>query len=213
MYCDHNVELIPESSEIAELHEGVCPVSWAKSCVSTARRENCGQSVMCRDGMTQLKALLGDITSGKGQSEDLDLIKDICTVIAGTKGCEIASKAAGNVLFSMERYAEEWDLHCRRKRCTALVCEDYYSVYIDPAACRGCRDCVKNAPEGAIDSGEGMISVIRDDKALKAPGFLDCCPNGAIKKAGAVKPKVPEAPVPVGSFDGAGGGGRRRRRG
>lgn len=209
MYCNHKTDIVSERSEISELEEGLCPVGWAKDCVADARHENCGKSVMCRDGMTQLLVLLNDIISGKGQSGDLDLIKDICTVIADTKGCAIALKTAGNVLYSMEHYADEWDMHCRRKRCSALVCDEYYSVYIDPALCQGCHDCVKNAPDGAIALGDGMISVITDDRQLKNSQFISCCPNGAIKKAGAVKPKLPDAPIPIGSFE---AGGRRRRR-
>ncbi|HHU22708.1 MAG TPA: hypothetical protein GXZ52_04725 [Clostridiales bacterium] len=211
MYCDLNVNLIPESSEISELKEGVCPVNWAKNCIALAREGNCGQSVMCRDGMTQLLILLEDVTSGKGQPDDLELIKDLCTVISESKGCEISAKAASNVLFSMEKYFDEWDIHYRRKRCTALACKSYYNVYIDPALCTGCEICAKAAPEGAIAGGEGMIHVIKDDSRLKNDEFFALCPVAAIKKAGAIKPRVPQEPVPVGSFE-ANGGRRRRRR-
>lgn len=213
IHCNEKVDLIPDASEIAELGAEVCPVDWAKRCVAIARHENDGLSVMCRDGMTQLLILIGDVTGGKAASEDLDIIKDLCAVISETKGCELSRKAAANVLYSMDRYADDWDQHCRRKRCSHLVCEAYYSVYIDPAVCQACHDCVKAAPAGAIASGDGMISVIVDDSALKDAAFIASCPKGAIKKAGAVKPRVPEAPIPVGSFGGESAGGRRRRRG
>jgi NADH-quinone oxidoreductase subunit F len=212
MYCEHNVELIPDSSAISSLPEGVCPVDWAKTCVDIARENNCGQSVMCRDGMTQLQAIISDLVRGKGESEDIELIRDLATVISQSKGCEIAEKTAKNVLFSLDNYADEWDAHCRRKRCSALVCKSYYSVYIDPAVCDGCGNCIKNAPEGAIAGGDGLISVVQDDSELKDSEFAAVCPKGAIKRCGAVKPRLPEAPVPVGSFS-AEGGGRRRRRG
>ena len=69
---------------------------------------------------------------------------------------------------------------------------------------------------GAVLGGEGMIHVIKNDRELKNDAFIGCCPVGAIKKCGAIKPPVPPAPVPVGSFgaaSGGAGGGRRRRRG
>lgn len=208
MNCDVKATVLPESSEIAELKDGMCPVDWALECVRIARKENCGKSVMCRDGMTQLLILLTDVTTGKGESDDLVMIKDLCQVIAATDGCEIAAKAAGNVLCSMDKYFDEWDLHCRRKRCTALACESYYSVYIDPALCTGCGACAK---DGAVEGGAGMIHVIKDDTTLKTAEFFALCPVDAIQKAGAVKPKLPDAPIAVGTFDA--GGGRRRRRG
>lgn len=205
------VDLIPD---ISTLTEGICPVCWAKDCIAIARHENDGTSVMGRDGMTQLLILINDITTGKGENEDIELLKDLCTVISEADGCDIAAKAAANVLYSLDKYGDEWDLHCRRKRCTALQCEAYYTIYIDPNECKGCRDCVSAAPEGAIANGEGLISVVMDDSALKSAEFIASCPNGAIKKSGGlIKPKVPEAPVPVGSFGGESGGGRRRRRG
>lgn len=213
MYCDHNVNLIPDFSEIDVLGEGVCPVAWAKKCIDIAHLNNCGKSVMCRDGMTQLAVLMDDLVSGRAESEDLELIRDLCNVIAAAPGCELSAKAAGNVLKSMDRYADEWDSH-RRRRCKALVCPGCFSLYIDPAVCRGCHACVKAAPDGAIAWGEGMVSVIKDDSAVRTDEFIAVCPNGAIKKAGAVKPRIPEEPTPVGGAgDGTEGGRRRRRRG
>ena len=211
MYCDFNVDLIPDKSEISVLAEGVCPVDWAKKCIETAMYNNCGKSVMCRDGMTQLAAILEDFVNGRAESEDLELMRDIATVISTTPGCEISQKAANALLYSIEHYSDEWDLH-RRKRCSALVCPSYYSLYIDPAACTGCGKCLAASPEGAVAGGEGLIHVIKDDSALKNAEFIAVCPEGAIKKYGAIKPQVPEEPVAVGSFE-AGGGRRRRRRG
>ena len=114
MDCKYNAELIPDASELEALPESACPVDWAKRCVDTAHLENCGKSVMCRDGMTQLALLIDDVVSGRGQGDDLALIKEICEVIVTTHGCELAQKAAGNVLASMEKYADAWDQHCRR---------------------------------------------------------------------------------------------------
>ena len=100
----------------------------------------------------------------------------------------------------------------------ALPSKCYYSLYIDPAVCKGNGACLKACPAGAVVGGEGMISVIKDESGLKTEAFIASCPNGAIKKyGGPVKPRTPSDPVPVGSFGAEGGaaagGGRRRRRG
>ena len=212
MNCKINVELIPDASEIAEARPDMCVVDWARKAVETARHENCGKSVMCRDGITQLAAIIGDIVSGRGQPDDLALLRELSEVIATTGGCALAEKAARDVLDSLDRYAEEWDLHCRRKRCTNLICKSYFGVYCAPEKCQGCTACMKVCPAGAISGGPGMICVVDTDKCVRCGKCFEVCPHEARAKFGAVKPKLPEAPVPVGSFSGGAAGGARRSR-
>ncbi len=131
MYCDYNADTIPSRDT---LQAGMCPVKWALESVTIARDNNCGKSVMCRDGMTQLVQILTDLTTGNPEDDDIDLVREICQVIATTPGCEIAIKAAGNVLWSLENNTMEWMAH-KRKRCAAGIC------YAAPAG-------VGAAPEG-----------------------------------------------------------------
>ena len=212
MHCHTEIDCIPDRSEIDPLPEGVCPVKWAEELIHTALDAACGRSVLCRDGLAQLALLIHGITTGKGTGEDLETIRDIADVMSQAEGCPLVRKAAEGLRCSMERYPEEWNLHCVRRRCTALACEAYYSVYIDPALCKGCHNCVMHAPAGAILYGDGMVSVIRDDSGLKGADFAAVCGCGAIKRFGSVRPRLPETPVPVGSFGGTDGAPRRRRR-
>ena len=212
MHCHTEVEHIPSAAEIETLPEGVCPVKWAKQLVAAARKAACGKTVLCRDGLTQLALLIDGVTTGRGSEDDLETIGDIVFVMSEAEGCPLVKKVAAELRTSMEIYQEEWFQHCMRKRCSALACEAYYSVYIDPILCKGCHACVAHAPEGAILHGDGMISVILDDSELKDAGFAESCPCGAIKRSGTVKPRLPDSLVPVGSFGAAGGAPRRRRR-
>jgi NADH-quinone oxidoreductase subunit F len=159
------------------------------------QQQSCGKSVMCRDGITQLQQIVEDQVRGRGQSDDFELLCDLCKVIAETDGCELSSKAASNILHSLERDYDSWSQHCLRKRCSELVCKANYSVYIDPELCNGCGICLQIEPKGAIDGDSGLIHVVRDDSGLKTETAFAACPHGAIKKAGAVKPRVPENPV------------------
>ena len=214
MNCSLNVELLPEPQEIVNKRGDICPVDWSLKIADTARMNHCGKSVMCRDGMIQLYTIICDIVSDKGQPEDLELLKDICIVIRQSDGCDLASKAAELIFESLERYADEWDIHIRRKRCTALACKRYYTVHVLPEKCTGEGACLQACRYGAILGGTGLISVINNEKCTRCGACLEVCPSGAIRKAGAVKPKVPEAPVPVGSLPSgdAEGGTRRRKR-
>ena len=71
MNCSINVDKIPDASEIAEARSDVCVVDWAKKVIDAAHHENCGKSVMCRDGITQVAAIIADIVSDKGQADDV----------------------------------------------------------------------------------------------------------------------------------------------
>ncbi len=211
--CLERADKLPELSAAKAMAEGVCPVQWCLELVKAARAEACGKSVMCRDGLWQLELMIEACMSGQSGEEDLAVMKETLDAME-TVGCPNTQKVAQLIKANQETYASEWDLHVRRKRCTAMVC--YYDLYIDPATCTGCGECLKAAPSGAVEGGDGMIHVIKDDKALKTAEFIGTCPVGAIKKCGAIKPPVPPAPVPVGSFGaaaGGAGGGRRRRRG
>ena len=211
--CLERAEKLPEISAAQSVAEGVCPLHWCLELVKAARVEACGKSVMCRDGLWQLQLMIEGCMRGQSKEEDLAVMKETLDAME-LIGCPNTQKVAQLLKANMETYASEWDLHVRRNRCSAMVC--YYDLYIDPAVCTGCGECLKAAPSGAVLGGEGMIHVIKNDRELKNDAFIASCPVGAIKKCGAVKPPVPPAPVPVGSFGaaaGGAGGGRRRRRG
>ncbi len=180
MRCSLNVELLPELDEIADMREAFCPVNWALEIADTARMNHCGKSVMCRDGMNQLYVILRDIVSEKGRPDDLELLKDICRVIKRSEGCDIARKAAGLIYELLVRYEDEWDIHIRRKRCTALVCKRYYTVHVLPEKCAGAGACIKACEYGAILGGAGLVSVIDNEKCRRCGACLEACPSGAV---------------------------------
>lgn len=214
MSTDIDFQKLPATEDFAPLAEGVCPVEWARERVAGARLTSCGRSVGCRDGLTQLQTIVTDITTGAGQPNDLAMLRDIATYIAAMGDCEAALTAARGVLFSLDRYAAEWDAHCNRKRCAALVCAAYISVICLPERCQGDTACLKACPVDAIAGGSGLIAVVDEARCTRCGACLTVCPQGAIARSGPVKPKLPDAPIPVGSFATAAAAGvvRRRRR-
>ena len=204
---------LPEITAAQSVGEGVCPLVWCKELVEQARALSDGKNVMNRDGLWQLQLMIEAATRGQSGEEDLAVMKETLDAME-LLGDAMSAKVAALIKANQAAYADEWDLHVRRNRCSSLIC--YYDLYIDPALCKGSGACLKAAPGNAVLGGEGMISVIKNDRELKNEAFIACCPNGAIKKCGAIKPPCPPAPVPVGSFGaaaGGAGGGRRRRRG
>ncbi len=212
MICDKKADFLPGIIDIREKKEDVCPVDWALNVADAARKESCGLCVMCREGLLQLYTIISDITQDRGESEDIELLTDLCEVINKTGGCEISRTASELILESLKLHTDEWNVHLRRKRCSASVCRQFITVVIQPELCQGCGDCVEKCPEDAILGGKDMIHVISREKCTKCGECIAACPHQAIIKAGAVIPKTPEQPVPVGSFGGDDDGGRRRRR-
>lgn len=209
--CQQEGNALTGLEKLENKPDQVCPVQQACALAKEARLLSCGKDTMCRDGLAQLYLLCESVSLGSAAPGDLELLKECCEVIVLAGGCEMSAACAGAILESLKRYPEEWAEHVGgRKRCRALACDAFCHVYVDPALCTGCGTCIAKAPEGAIEGGEGQISVIRQEEGLKGEGFLSLCPKGAIKKySGNVIPPHPSDPVPVGSF----GGGRRRRRG
>lgn len=215
--CTKSLELLPDlevnfaNLETKSKEPLGCPVAWALHVIKTARENACGKSVMCRDGLWQLEQIMEDGISGKGQSEDLELMADILDGFRIT-GCDLVKQTAILVKASISEYTDEWEAHIKRKKCAYLVCKEYYTVHIDPSSCQGSGDCKAVCPEGAIIGKEGCISIVDQEKCTKCGKCFAVCGNNAIIKAGSKKPKVPEELIPVGSFEEGGSGGRRRRR-
>ena len=207
--CETTVPELPSLEAVKEKSPEICAVDQALAIARTAYRASCGRGTFCRDGLCQLCRILEEITRDKGSMEDLELLKELCAAMVTAGDCDLSVTAAGLVLAALETHWEEMSGHITRKRCAAMVCAPFCNVYIDPALCTGCGTCLNFAPKGAVAGGEGLIHVITDDKDLKTPEFLSCCPVEAVKKCGPVIPRLPEAPVPVGSFSAR----TRRRRG
>lgn len=196
-----------------------CVVEYSTALMDLARKESCGKDVFCREGTWQVSEIMADIARGRGDANDIDLLKELMKLIRENSECERSSSAAGRCLDLMSEYQEEWDLHVRRKRCTNLVCKPSFDVYIFPDLCDGCGKCVEVCPIDAIVGGKALIHLIDQEKCSKCQECIAICPAGAIRKAAVsgIKPKVPDFPVPVGSFmtgtSEESGSSRRRRRG
>lgn len=217
MICETKSTMLPHWDETAFRDGTLCVVEFAKELLEQAKRESCGRDVLCREGTWQVAEIMRDITLGKGCSDDLALMQELLMLIKENASCEMAYTAATRGLELILKYPEEWDLHIRRKRCTNLVCEMSFSLYIDPERCDGCQLCVDKCPESAIRGGDNLIHVINLEACTKCLDCIEICPKQAIWKAGQVKPAVPVEPVPVGSFGNSAGreeesGGMRRRR-
>lgn len=201
MNCDKTIDLIHDVPVTFEKQNN-CAVDWAHRFVIAVNGQTCGKSVFCREGIAQIERIVEDIVSGKGRPGDTDLLVEICAGIQEEADCDLSRKAAGALIDSIQSYREEWETHIRRKRCPASVCRHLVAYYIQGDKCNGCGECAAKCPEKAIYGVGGLIHVIRQDACVKCGECFDVCAGivGAVAKTGGILPRVPEKPVPVGTW-------------
>lgn len=204
-------DFLQDINEIEQNQAG-CPVHLMAETVKSGIKYSCGKTVFCRDGLLQLAQIISDIAGGKGRTDDLMLLDDICHMLETESQCSLVEIITDKIMKSISDNRDEWEKHCNRKLCSQMVCKGCYNLYIDPAVCNGCGECKRNVSAESILGSAGMIHIIKNDMELKGQNIEAICPLGAIKKMGPIKPQVPDAPVPVGSFKPAGGLLKKRRR-
>ncbi len=83
--------------------------------------ESCGQCTPCREGTGWLYRIVSRIEKGQGRPEDLALLDDITTKIAGRTICALGDAAAMPVQGMLKHYRDEFQYHIDNKRCLVAV--------------------------------------------------------------------------------------------
>lgn len=160
------------------LDETNCMVETARFFLEFLTKEDCGKCTFGRLGIKQLLMILEDITKGKGEEKDLELLEDLSKDLIEGCLCNLGKMAPNPVLTTLKYFREEYLAHIREKRCPALVCKDLIAYVILPERCeRGCDHCVLTCPTEAIVSDEKTRKKkIIQDKCVKCGTCLEVCP-------------------------------------
>lgn len=205
MICEKTIDDLPKSTAFSP--DNNCPVDRAKMLMEICSKNSCGCCVLCREGTLQVFEILNDVTTGKAEDGDIELILELCEVISKVAGCKQAKEIATQCIELIRIYPEEFEQHTR-KRCNNLICKQYYTLHILPNDCTGCGECI--CPKNAIKGENGFIHIIDNDICNRCLECVQKCAVGCIKKAGVIKPKSPAEPIAVGTF--IDDSSRRRRR-
>nr|WP_316967942.1 NADH-ubiquinone oxidoreductase-F iron-sulfur binding region domain-containing protein [Candidatus Methanocrinis alkalitolerans] len=168
------------SGSIIVLDEDTCAVDLARYFVDFLCDESCGKCVPCREGLRQMRNILGEIVAGRGKGEDLDALVDIASLMKAASLCALGRTAANPALSTIRHFRDEYLAHIEDQRCPALVCEGLISYFIRPDLCIACGLCEKNCPAGAIYEGEGdedTFMVIDQSRCTRCGICFHVCPS------------------------------------
>ncbi|MDO9109209.1 MAG: NADH-ubiquinone oxidoreductase-F iron-sulfur binding region domain-containing protein, partial [Desulfatirhabdiaceae bacterium] len=138
------------SGGMVVMDESTCMVDIARYFLDFTQKESCGQCTLCRLGTKQMLNLLEDITKGKGQPGDIDLLVEMGNAVNSGSLCGLGQSAGNPVLTTVKYFREEYEAHINEKSCPALACKELISYRILDDKCKGCTICAKACPTEAI---------------------------------------------------------------
>ena len=178
------------------MDEDTCMVDIAKYFLDFLSDESCGKCLPCREGIWQMLEILTDITEGRGEKGDIELLERLAENVTKTSLCALGQTAPNPVLTALRYFRDEYMAHIEEKRCPAYVCKSLTSYYIEPSMCQACLICLRNCPVEAIEGGKGLIHLINQDKCTKCGTCFQVCPShfGAVARLSGEP--VPPPPLP-----------------
>ncbi len=100
------------------LDDHTCPVGMVRNLERFFARESCGWCTPCRDGLPWAAQVLDAIEEGRGEPGDLDVLADLCRLMApGHTYCALAAGAVEPLQSALKLFREEFERHIRDKRC------------------------------------------------------------------------------------------------
>jgi NADH-quinone oxidoreductase subunit F len=168
------------SGGLVVLNQNTCMVRIAKFFMGFTLNESCGKCVLCREGTKQMRALLEDITQGRGTEDTLVLLEELATMVQLGSLCGLGKTAPNPVLSTLRYFRDEYLAHVNEKRCPANECKALMDYVINPELCKGCGLCAKNCPVSAISGEKKQPYTIDSAICIKCSLCAESCKFKAI---------------------------------
>ena len=165
------------SGGMVVMDESTCMVDIARYFLDFTQKESCGQCTLCKLGTKQMLTLLEEITEGKGQPGDIDLLLEIGEAVNAGSLCGLGKSAANPVLTTIKYFREEYEAHINEEYCPALACKALISYRIDGEKCKGCTICAKNCPVDAITGEKKEVHMLDQSKCIRCGVCMEKCPK------------------------------------
>ena len=190
------VGAIMGSGGMIVMDEDTCMIDVARYFLNFLTGESCGKCTPCREGIRQMLKIMTNISRGKGQEGDIELLEELAQTTRDASLCALGGSAPNPVLSTIRYFRDEYEAHIKEKRCPAYVCKDLIAYHIDPEKCQACMTCLRKCPAQAITGGKKQIHVIDQEKCTKCGTCFEVCPAkfDAVERLSGVPvpPPVPE---------------------
>jgi len=160
--------------------EETCMVDVAGYFLDFLRSESCGKCTTCREGVAAMRDILTDISSGKGDLGQLQLLEDLGEAVRDASLCALGGTAPNCVLSTLRYFRDEYEAHINDKKCPAGVCRELIRYRIDAEKCKGCMLCSKYCPEEAIAGETKEAHIIDEEKCIKCGACREACKFEAV---------------------------------
>ncbi|MFQ5484360.1 MAG: NADH-ubiquinone oxidoreductase-F iron-sulfur binding region domain-containing protein, partial [Desulfobacterales bacterium] len=108
------------------MNEDKCAVDMARFFMEFCQDESCGNCIPCREGTKRMLEILTDICEGRGKEGDIEMLKEVGTIIKDSSLCGLGQTAPNPVLSTIRYFKDEYEAHIRDKRCPAAVCASLF---------------------------------------------------------------------------------------
>jgi len=162
------------------MDSSACMVDVARYFVEFLVDESCGKCSSCREGLKHLHAVLRRICSGEGRETDLELLEDLCDVVANASLCGLGTSAPNPVLSTLRYFRAEYEAHIRERRCPAQVCRALLRYVILAETCTGCGACRRKCPVRAITGEPRAAHAIDQARCIKCGQCREVCKFNAV---------------------------------
>jgi len=162
------------------MDEDDCMVDIARYFIDFLIGESCGKCLPCREGLTQISALLNDICNGEAEEGTIELLEELSNTVKECSLCALGGSAPNPVLSTLRYFRDEYEAHVKDKKCPAGVCKALITYSIDPDKCTGCLLCLRNCPQNAITGEKKKPHQIQTDLCIKCGICRDICTYDAV---------------------------------
>jgi NADH-quinone oxidoreductase subunit F len=173
------------SGGVIVMDDTTCMVEIARYYMDFLSEESCGKCTTCREGIKLMLNILTNITEGKGELEDIDVLESLGNTIIKASLCALGKTAPNPVLTTIRYFRDEYIDHIVNKKCPAGVCKNLTTYFIDEETCIGCGICRKKCPVDAISGSLKEVHVIDEGICIKCGNCFTACPKDAVKIGGA----------------------------
>jgi len=162
------------------MDEDTCVVDVARYFIKCLTEESCGKCSPCRLGLDRMLDILTDITEGRAEEEDIEILEELGSLLKEASLCALGGTAPNPVLSTVRYFRDEYEAHIKEKRCPAGVCKALITFAIDGVKCTGCRVCARECPESAISGEKKKLHKIAQEKCIKCGLCRDNCKFEAV---------------------------------